>query len=168
MTEVLPVPQIPSIHDRDAFRAALLPHLRRLRLARTFMDMDVSWAGQEAWAFRQLLLAMVDFLDGEAPRRLAAARTRIDRAMGDPEQDHAAEIRRRNGAGFRGAIEGVLGILDQGIWPGHRSLFKGSGVPALHNLVDDLARRSLEDAPRRISELEELAEYLEGASEDRS
>jgi len=132
------------------------------------MDMDVSWSGQEAWAFRQLLLAMVDFLDGEAPQRLAAAKARIDRAMGEPEQDHAAEIRRRNGAGFRGAVGGVLRILDLGIWPGHRSIFKGSGVPALHNLVEDLVRRSLVDAPKRIVELEDIANYLERSVEDKS
>lgn len=151
----------PSIHDQDAFRQALAPHQRRLRLARTFLDMDVTWAGQEAYAFRQLLMVMTDYLDNEAISRLAEAKTRIDRAMGEPERDHKAEIQRRNGDGFRGALRNVMAILEEGSWPGHHSLFKRPGVPALANIVDDLARRCLEVAPKRIAEMEELADHLE-------
>lgn len=125
------------------------------------MDMDVTWAGQEAWMLRQLLLAMTEYLDGEAIERLAAARTRIDRAMGEPERDHVGEIRRRNGDGFSGSLKNVMEILDEGSWPGHRSIFKRPGVAALGNILEDLEQRCLIIAPRRIAEMEAMARDFE-------
>ncbi|MCW3782513.1 hypothetical protein [Defluviimonas salinarum] len=145
---------IPDINDAPTFQAVLAPHLARLRLAKTFMQVDAKWSGGEALEFALLLEAMAGFLDGAAVERIAEARSRLDARIGVPRKDHAAGIRARNGTGFCGLVNGITGILHAGAKTNCQARWRAEGVGPFLALAEDLRQRCFEGVPGTIREIE--------------
>ena len=149
---------LPEVSDEAAFRAALQPHIERMRLAVLFMRMDVTWSGGEARQFAELLARLCTWNDQDAVLQVRAARRRLleetgvtisSEIIGEQEPDI-----------FSTEMAPIIDLLRDCMRPGLQARWPADAVPTLLASVELMLERAYLRVPLHILDLEEMVEDL--------
>lgn len=148
---------LPRVSDEAAFRAALDPHMERMRLAIRFMRMDVAWSGEEAAEFADLLTRLCTWNDQDAPQKIHDAKARvldqigIDVDIGDGlVEDDPPDI-------FTTEMAPIIDLLRACSTPGMQARWPAEAVPTLLGSVDLMLDRAYLLVPLHIMEINAMA-----------